>query len=142
MTVIVVWTGWTLCRAWHEFVCIILYFRIFIYLLMYNYNMTMWPAIQRRNPTWPTCSTRNTRNSRQVSFVTFSVASYSLDMIYNYVCNMSPISTGSERSTTCSVYHSPTGDRDNSPIITLRKPGGFWYSRTFVQVLHTRRIRL
>ena len=63
VTVIVVWTGWTLCRAWDEFMCIILYFRIFVYLLMYNYNMAMWQGIQRRNPTWPTCSTRTMRNT-------------------------------------------------------------------------------
>ena len=54
--------------AW---VCGIIYFCIFIYLLMYNYNMTMWQAIQRRNLTWPTCSTRTTRNWQWVSFVTF-----------------------------------------------------------------------
>ena len=54
--------------------------------------------VQRRNPTWHTCSTRNTqntqttqttqttRNLRQVSFVTFSMASYSLDCCFKPLC--------------------------------------------------------
>ena len=45
----------------------------------------MWQESKEGIPTWPTCSTQNTqntqttRNSRWVSFIIFSMASYSLD---------------------------------------------------------------